>query len=148
MPQDLPADFAVTYEWQEGSLPPPDHYSYRIRIAADGGDIRFVPGYGFQNPPVWRETFPVSLTQRAELHAWLAETGPLPPDPQAARSVGGSLASLEWTAAGQVTTLSSQARGRERQRFDDLANAVRGLVPRDLWRDLQDRFASFQKGSL
>ncbi len=141
-----PVDFSVTYEWWEGSLPPPYHYSYRITMDRTGGVIRFVAGYAFQNPPTWTATFPVPEATRAELHARLSAAGPLPPAAEAAQSVGGSIASLEWSSGGRTVTLSSQGKGDKRPTFDDLAESVRRLVPAELWGDLHARLRAFQKG--
>ena len=137
-----PADFTVTYEWQEGSLPPPHHYSYRITIGPTGGEIRFVPGYTFQDPPTWRESFAVPEAARTELYARLSAAGPLPPADEADQSVGGSIASLKWR--GGTVTLSSQVERDRRPVFDDLAERLRRLVPAELWSDLQARRRAFQ----
>lgn len=60
-PAALPHDFALTYTWQEGSLPPPGHYEYTITLDHEGhGEVVLVPDYSFNSPPEWRETF--SLT--------------------------------------------------------------------------------------
>src|SRR5690554_3169233 len=55
----VPADFQIEYEWHEGSLPPPYHYEYTIRIGPGAqGEIVFLPDYPSDDTPVWTEPFP------------------------------------------------------------------------------------------
>ena len=52
-----PDDFQVQYYWEVGSLPPPYFYAYTITLGPEAkGEIRFMPGYSNDDPPIWIET--------------------------------------------------------------------------------------------
>jgi hypothetical protein len=58
----------IRYRWQEGSCPPPYHYDYTIRVGPGlHGEIKYRPDYGFNDPPVWNESFNPSARQLASL---------------------------------------------------------------------------------
>lgn len=138
VPADRPDDFSVRYAWQEGSLPPPYHYSYEVTIAADGsGQVTFLPDYDFSDPPIWIETFALDAAQMDALYqqmldaevfsrSW-AEADDIP--------VGGSSAVLDVTAAGNILTVPAfPASGSDQA--DQAKQAVYSAVPGDIWERL------------
>ena len=53
-----PKDLTLQYDWGAGSMPPPYHYEYTIRIGPGlQGEIVFYPDYPGQGTPVWTEPF-------------------------------------------------------------------------------------------
>ena len=59
--QSRPEDFTLQYDWCAGSMPPPYHYEYTIRIGPDlQGEIVFHPDYPGLGAPEWIESFDVA----------------------------------------------------------------------------------------
>lgn len=139
-PSGAPSDFALTYDWREGSLPPPYHYSYQIELAADGaGTIAFTPGYDGPEVPTWVETFQLSSAERDALYSALVEQGllrerwradPLPP-------IGGSSATLRVTADGQTATLPDFVIAAQQERVAAMHALVEAQVPEAIWTKLR-----------
>lgn len=134
-PETRPADFTVRYAWQEGSLPPPYHYSYTVSIAADGaGLVEYIPDYSFSDPPKWVETFTVTTDQLDALYTTLrsldvfstpwSETDDIP--------VGGSSSTLEVTASGTTYTVPAFP-ARAEADADAAKSAVSAMVPGEIW---------------
>ena len=73
---ETPDDLLITYEWREGSLPPPYHYAYTFRLEADGaGEVTLVPDYPWADVPVWTEPFAVSRAEVDSLYATMVAQG-------------------------------------------------------------------------
>lgn len=132
-----PADLALRYAWQEGSLPPPGHYRVTIRIDADGaGEVGLAQGYASDGP---RWTAHVALSP-ADLDAlWVGLVrGGLFADwrtPQP-RRVGGSNWTLTVTASGATVTVPRDAVDGAGRRATALHDAVRAAVPEPVWTSL------------
>ncbi|MDO9065824.1 MAG: hypothetical protein Q7U96_01910, partial [Chloroflexota bacterium] len=102
-PASLPADLALRYEWREGSVPPPYHYEYCIRVGPGAqAEILFYPDYPQHNPPVWREELAVSPEALAAVYELMGRQGVFRRtwrQPER-HSIGGSQSWLEVTAGG------------------------------------------------
>ncbi len=147
-PEPRPPDFSLVYEWSEGSLPPPYHYEYSIRIGEDGaGEVRMLPDYEYSNPPEWVEAFHVTPEQLDEFYqsAWSAglfatrwETEEDPP-------VGGSSESLLVTAAGKKYQIPWYVPPEQQAAVETIIHAVNDLVPADLWQTLEARRQAYMQ---
>lgn len=137
-PEVRPADFAVQYDWWEGSLPPPYHYEYSVAIAADGvGTVTYLPDYPSEETPTWVETFTLDAAQLDELYARLRaadmfttvwrEADDIP--------VGGSSSVLTVTANGATTTVPAFP-DRVVEQADAAKSAVYAIVPAEIWERL------------
>jgi hypothetical protein len=146
----MPADFELEYQWQEGSLPPPHHYSYRILLRADGsGVVTMIPGYSFQQPPTWTEPFAIAAADLTSLHEFMRARG-MPDRKWKTRDqhiVGGSHSSLRWLANGKTADVSSQLAESDRALYGEIVDAVRTRVPDALWSDLLARLRKFQEAN-
>lgn len=139
-PSGAPNDFALTYDWREGSLPPPYHYSYQISVAADGsGTLALTPDYAGAGAPTWVESFQLSREARDELYRALVEQGllrerwraePLPP-------VGGSSATLQVTADSRTITLPDFVVTEQQERAAAIHALVEAQVPEPIWAKLR-----------
>lgn len=131
-----PADFNVIYEWQEGSLPPPYHYEYSITIKPDGqGEIVMLPDYDSDTTPYWIEPFTVTSSALDQFYRLLIDKGLFTQRWQAQSDppVGGSYDSWQVTAHGQQITIPSFVIQTQAKAAEDIATAVRALVPQQLW---------------
>src|SRR5687768_8853812 len=71
-----PADFRVQYHWSEGSLPPPYHSEYTIRLGPGlQGEIEFQPDYPSGDTPIWIETFEIEDEDLEKLYALMWAKG-------------------------------------------------------------------------
>ncbi len=141
-----PSDFTIGYVWQEGSVPPPYHYEYVIRIDPEGrGEIVFYPDYPSHDAPCWVEAFSVAEASLNELHALIVEHDLLHRDwPEAReRTIGGSQEWLEIVSDGESVRLPSRASGDEGT-FAIYA-LIRGLVPKAMWKVLMSRREQFER---
>lgn len=139
-----PADFAVQYDWREGSVPPPYHYEYTIRIGpGPEGTVVFVPDYPMHDPPVWKETFPVDTSALDHLYHLMAvrDTFRATWTELADPPVGGSLEWMRVTAAGKTCEVPSQI--EETDTLADVYKAIRDLVPRSTWAQLMAKQQAF-----
>jgi hypothetical protein len=134
-----PADFSLEYEWEKGTVPPPYHYEYTIRMGPGSqGEVVFRPDYSRHNPPVWRETFSVSDEMSSELYSLMVEKGVfstswrgMDPPP-----VGGSLERLKVTADGMQFSVPSNIIPEQAKAIRDVYRTIRSMVPETVWAKL------------
>ena len=144
-----PADFKVQYEWQAGTVPPPFHDEYTIRLGPDpSGEIIYSPDYPNHNPPVWRETFPFSEDDLTHLFGLIVEKRVLTRQwlPAKRRRVGGSQEWLDVTAEGTRVSIPSELEEQDAQAMQPVYDRIRALVPQDLWKSLEARRQTYQEG--
>jgi hypothetical protein len=145
---ERPADFTVVYEWQEGSLPPPYHYEYTIKIEPDGqGEIIMLPDYDTDATPYWVEPFAVTPTALDQFYRLLIDKGLFTQSwrAQSDPPVGGSYDSLQVTAHGQQIKIPSFLIAAQAAAAEDMAVAVRALVPPDIWNKLNAQREQYVK---
>lgn len=131
-----PADFNVIYEWQEGSLPPPYHYEYTIKIKPDGqGEIIMLPDYDTDATPYWIEPFTVTPATLDQFYRLLIDQGLFTQRWQAQSDppVGGSYDSLKVTAHDRQIDIPSFVIPAQSAAVEAIGAAVRALVPQHLW---------------
>ncbi len=142
MPDDAsrPADFAVVYTWQAGSMPPPYHHEYSIHIGPQTEcRIVFLPDYPSDATPRWKETFPVANEILDELHRLILENDLARkewPEDQV-NAIGGSQDWIKITADGDTTLVPSWASKDER--VSSVYDFIRDLVPETIWTSLKSR---------
>ena len=145
-----PPDFALRYEWREGSVPPPYHYEYAIRVGPGaGGEVLFYPDYPQHNPPVWHEDVAVSPQALAAVYELMGRQGVFRRvwrQPER-HTVGGSQSWLEVTAGGHTVTVPAALAGDQAQAVAPVYAAIRALASEDLWRSLMARYEAFQQQS-
>ncbi len=138
---------AVRYHWQAGSMPPPAHYEYTIRLAPDGaGEITFYPDYPQHNPPVWSETFTPAAETLSRLHPLIAKKKIMTKKwrPPARSPVGGSLEFLEVITADKQVSVPSRLNAKDAAALREVFDAIRALVPQEMWDRLLARRQAFE----
>jgi len=143
-----PADFAVEYRWQEGSLPPPYHYEYVIRLGPGArGEIEFTPDYSFANPPVWTETFDLSGDDLTALYKLMTAQGVFDRRwrQQEPPPVGGGSAAADITAGGQHVAIPALLEAEDEQAIGEVYAAIRALVPQAIWDKLRAQHEEYQQ---
>lgn len=145
---EAPDDLLITYEWREGSLPPPYHYEYSVRVQADGkGEVTMVPDYPGDGVPVWTEPFTLTPAQLDQLYAALVDKGLLserwaedqnPP-------VGGSSEHMSVVAAGRTIEIPAFVVPAQQSRAATLYLALRSFVPAPIFEGLEAKRAAYER---
>jgi hypothetical protein len=127
-------DLLINYEWNPGSLPPPSYYELRLTID-DSGDARVEvqPDYGFNDPPVWNWSFTLSRGEVERLRHELADQ----------RDVGEAGRSPAIGGPQETITLEEGGRAREITPAPGLGEALKAVVPRSIWDEIEDRRAAY-----
>jgi hypothetical protein len=142
-----PDDLLLTYAWSEGSLPPPYHYSYTIRVQADGaGEVTMIPDYAGEGVPVWTEPFTVPQADLDRMYRTMVERGLLSEDWRAVDDppVGGSSATMSAVAEGRIVEIPAFLEAAQSGRADAIYAALRQVVPEALFADLEARRAAYE----
>lgn len=142
-----PDDLLITYEWREGSLPPPYHYEYSIVLRADGnGEVTMVPDYPGEGVPVWSEPFSVERASLDQMYATMVEQGLLSQRWSAEDSppVGGSSEDMSVVAGGRTITIPSFLPSAQQARAEAIYAALRAVVPQAIFDDLEARRAAYE----
>jgi hypothetical protein len=142
-----PADLLVTYEWYEGSLPPPYHYEYSIKLQADGaGEVTMIPDYPGEGVPVWSEPFSVSRPELNTLFGVMVAEGLFRENWQAmeAPPVGGSSEQLTVVAEGRTVKIPAFPIRTQQERAEAIIGALRDVVPTTIFADLEARRAAYE----
>ena len=130
----MPADFALSFDHKEGSVPPPYHYEWTVEFDAEGaGKATYTPDYGGEGVPIYQASFEVSDADRESIYAALLRDGAL--EEQATTDdppIGGALDTAKVTADG--STFNVPAFNEEGEAtLDNVADQVRALVPAEDW---------------
>ena len=137
-----PDNFSIEYEWQEGSLPPPNHYEYTITITPDGqGAVVMIPDYPSMTAVKWTEHFTVKAEELDGLDQVMKANGLFTrewrtPDPP---RVGGSRRSLTVTTGGRRAAIRTPVVSEQESAVGAMCAAVEALVPKATWDTLNAR---------
>ena len=148
---DRPEDFSINYHRTSGSVPAPYYHEITITVSPSGtGTIELIPDYPSESVPKWTETFNVSaqkldqfygqiVSHEAFTRSWQATSKP---------NLGSPDETIQIIANGRQMRIPSQiARDLRKQSRskDDIAKAIRALVPDDLWQSLNERHKNYAK---
>ncbi len=135
----VPDDFAVRYDFAEGTVPPPYHYEFEIHIGpGTSAHIDYHPSYG--PDPTWTERFDISEGARARLFELLTRLDVFSRtwEPMHEPPLGGSVERMWARADGRDVTVPFHLESdRDRRDADTLYSRIRGLVPQEV-RDTLD----------
>jgi hypothetical protein len=139
-PVTLPPDFEFIYEWHAGTMPPPHHFEYTIRVIADGrGAINYFPDY--DNTSVWTESLAVSKEALEKVCQLMVKTGVTTKAwPEAKRHpIGGS---TQWlNVVANRKTIMIPAFPRDPGNIQKVYDAIKALVPQPVW----DKFSGLRE---
>jgi len=136
----MPDDFTATIVYRNGSVPPPYHFEWRLRVDGGGGELSWRPGYD-EDVPAWVEAVAVSAEQRAELYAALRAAGAFDKAPAPDENLaGGSTGSVELTAAGRTHSPGELGLSEDSQDIlEAVHTAAEDVVPAAVWSRMSDR---------
>jgi len=139
-PVTLPPDFEFIYEWHAGTMPPPHHFEYTIRVIADGrGAINYFPDC--DNTSVWTESLAVSKEALEKVCQLMVKTGVTTKAwPEAKRHpIGGS---TQWlNVVANRKTIMIPAFPRDPGNIQKVYDAIKALVPQPVW----DKFSGLRE---
>jgi hypothetical protein len=145
---DVPADFSVTYEWRAGTMPPPYHYEYTVKMGpGNEGSVVYVPDYPSDKVPTWTETFTPTAEQMSELYTLVVDHNLLRNLREAGDPpVGGSVQWAEITADGKTYVIPRElSNGADREAANALYDFVRDtMVPKAVWDKLEGQRQEYE----
>jgi hypothetical protein len=144
-----PGDLSIQYDWCEGSVPPPYHYEYSVRIGPGAeGKVIFCPDYPGADVPVWREAFEVAPHVLDTLYALMVEVEVFQKHWTRIEdaAVGGSLEWLTGTAHGAQFRIPSRI--QEAEAVQGIYRAIKAAVPETVWARLMSRQEQYEQDYL
>ncbi|HYP40790.1 MAG TPA: ABC transporter substrate-binding protein [Chloroflexia bacterium] len=143
-----PADFAVEYYWQAGSMPPPYHYEYTISIDSKGGSkIVYWPDYPSDKIESWTEPIAITDSDLDSLYALVASKRLLRNEWSRMDSppIGGSTQSAEIQAFDTAYKIPSDINEEEEAVVGEVYDAIKALVPQATWDKLSAQREQYEK---
>jgi hypothetical protein len=149
-PVARPADFALDYRANTGSVSPAYYHTWRLQIAGDGAArMSYVPGYG-DDGPEWTASWTVAEPTRDSLWAdfrrgalWMAQ--PEKPLSSDEIQIGGGSSALTVAAAGRSVELSEGRRDAFAVPAGLLVRRVAALIPDSLMQQFKARQAAMPR---
>jgi hypothetical protein len=139
LPSQMPQDFSVTYEWREGSLPPPHHYEYTVAVGPGAqGKMSLRPDYPSDAVPVWSENFTVTGDQMQALYKTVRDKN-LFRDPWPKKDDGRVGGSNHWaviTSGGKQSQTPTEPHDSDQATLNEFYEQVKALVPKQTWNKL------------
>lgn len=136
----MPADFAGTMEYQNGSVAPPYHYRWQMTFDDETAVVEWWPGYD-EAAQSWQETAYPGGDQRSRLYGRLRDLGVF--DDRKATGdgmVGGPVGRVEVTENGRTYDPGSLGGSKESAGLlREVAAAVEEFVPAAVWDALRAR---------
>ncbi len=138
--------FRVVYLHADGSMPPPHHTEWQITVDSAGeAHLRYWPNYPAPEVPMWESAFPVA--DLAPLRAALRRAEAAgPPQLPERLPVGGSICRVTCVrgeAAERVLFSGPQSLLTPPLRA--LRDALRALVPAELWDEMAHRREQYRR---
>ena len=134
-----PADFAISVDHADGSVPAPHHAVWRLEVDDTGqGVLAYTPDYPGPDVPTWRAEFDVAATAVDDLYAALRRhdlLGEL--EPTSDEPVGGPVETATVTADGKTNEIPAFTDGGAP--LAPLAREIHALAPVRVWRNFEER---------
>lgn len=148
--KNTPEDFEISMHYDIGSLSPQYHYYYKIKIGpGEQCFFEYQPGYGEPPAPqVWKSSFNVGQEQLDNLYRLLVhyncfrkiwKEGEIP--------CGADSTSFEIKAGSKIfkTPSDSSLKGDDASKVREVAEFIKGLVPKKIWSEMQAKQQDFEK---
>ncbi len=150
VPAEMPDDFGIKLEWNTGALPPQYTYMYTVTIGpGQQGKLEYRPGYDPEDDThFWSADFTPGKNQMAALYDYLQENDMMRTKWQKGQVLlGSSGTSVTLTAYGKTYLIPSIAEldKDERIRAEAAMDAIRSLVPQELWEEMEARQAAYEE---
>ena len=151
IPQDaqVPDDFALTFSWNTGTLPPQYRYDTVISIGPGlQGEFDYVPGYGgADDPNHWVASFEIVEADRQSLYTYLREKDFFSGEWKTEQGlIGGSTTAIIITAFGKDHHIPSisDLDGNARKKVEAAQDVIRSYVPVAIRAEMEARQKAFE----
>jgi hypothetical protein len=131
--------FTIHYHWVAGSMPPPYHSEYDILLQDNlQGAVTYLPDYPSENTPVWNYPFEITEDDYNTLSEMIISLNIIhaeweePED----HTIGGSLEWLELSQGENRIRIPARLTNADEERAAPLYQAIRTLVPKSIWDEL------------
>ena len=143
-----PDDFSLYFEWNTGALPPQYTYTYTITLGpGTHGMLAYQPGYEEDKLHHWEVDFFVSEQQMVDLYQYLDSQDMFRSNWEVGESMEGSsgttLILYDKGKQYNIPNISILDRS-EYARVDAAMEAIRALVPRTIWDEMDARQKEFE----
>lgn len=119
-----------TATYVSGSVPPPYHYEWTVRLEASSGTVTYSPGYGSSES--WSQTFTPDADQVARVCRQVRR------EADSETPSGGGTLTVAWRGdSGRSTKLETSD--------EQAADVVRSAVPAGAWLDAQSAYEHWQQ---
>lgn len=146
-PDDKPDDFAVDYTFANGSVPPPHHYKYNLKIASNGAaEIALTPGYDEKAVAIWTKQFAVAPERLDDLYQTLRANEFFTRDWRQSEELptGGSHRSLSVKANIRRYALEDRVIDDQRAAAANVFAAVENVVPQAIRDEMTARHKRYE----
>jgi hypothetical protein len=131
--------FEIVYHWMEGSVPPPYHYEYSIKIQEDRtGIVSYRPDYDLEGVPVWNRYFTIPQELHSRLND-LLESGKFYNyvwEQALEKNVGGSLEWCDGIIENHEFHIPTELTRGDADKAGPLYLLFKHLGPDEMWDDL------------
>lgn len=148
-PSERPDDFAFSFSYMQGSLPPPAHYEWDLTVSPNGtATYEYTPDYPDAGVPVYTEEFTLDDGELDSIYSAMREADVLADFDGGEPTTGGATQTASITAGGETYEVPAFADGTE-QPLDAVLEEVGDLVPAEIGEDIErraDRYAEKEYG--
>lgn len=146
-----PEDFSFTYNYDNGSLPSPYHFEYKITVKADKTvELNYFPDYivqaGIEDAtPIWIEKTSINKEKLADLYQQMEKIGVFTAvwqEPEK-KIVGDSYEFLKVKANAGDFKIPSWA--GEREDVKSLYSSIKSLFSAEVWQKMENQKQEYQK---
>jgi hypothetical protein len=130
----------IIYHWAEGSVPPPYHYEYSIKIQEDRtGIVSYRPDYDLKDVPVWNRYFIIPQELFFHLYDLMVSEEFYKHEWKQAIDInaGGSLEWCDGTIENHVFHIPTGLAREDVDKAGPLYILLRQLGPDEMWDDLK-----------
>ena len=139
----MPTDFAVSYNYVAGSMPPPHHYEFLFIVNASGeGKLQFWPDYSAT--PVWKDSMKIEIEKLTGFYNFLVEQKFFRKKWQEVkdRPVGGGHVYLKITADGKDYSIPPYP--VDETMAELIRNAAYKLIPENAMKQMYEKHEVFK----
>lgn len=129
---------SFTYEWHEGSLPPPFHYEWALSVHGLHGSLTFIPDYSGTDVPRWQRAVEITAHQQAHLIDLFRSRRVFRSKwskPRRQR-IGGETQYLTVQIGVETGSIPASRTDTDSRALQPLFEYIRSLVPQATWDEL------------
>jgi hypothetical protein len=136
----------LVYHWSTGSLPPPHHYEYSIRLKPTCGRIEYSPDYPAKGVPVIHREFRINSTEWDRITVVINQVRrKLQWDVNEPPRIGGNQEWLDCSFNDGSINILPDLGVEDRKWISSVYDSIRSLVPEEIWSSLENSRTDYYK---